>query len=188
MTVFRQQLLAGTAVVLAGAGDGVRDALLELGARIELLDCPSPPNDAEDQIGDWARSRSPLDAVIYDAAPAFGGGGQAGLRAAPARGWDAIREVAAGDLIPGGRGGKVVLIAPAPGTGPFAPAARAALENLTRTLSVEWARYRITTTLIAPGSATTPAQLAELTCFLVSPAGDYFSGCRFALGAGETAA
>ncbi len=200
MTVFRQELLAGTAVALAGACDAVRDGLLELGARVEILDGAlprngaedhlgeRPPGGAEDQVGEWARARSPLHAVIYDAAPAFGDGGQAGLRAAPARAWDAIAEVVAGELIPGARGGKVVLIAPRPAAGPFAQAARAALENLTRTLSVEWARYQITTTLIAPGPATTPAQLADLACFLVSPAGDYFSGCRLSLGAGETAA
>ena len=64
----------------------------------------------------------------------------------------------------------------------FAQASRAALENLARTLSVEWARYGITATAITPGAATTDEQLAELVCFLVSPAGDYFSGCRFSLG------
>ncbi len=188
MTVFRQQLLAGTAVVLAGAPDEVRDGMLGLGARVEILEGAARPDRIEDLAGEWARARSPLDAVIYDAAPAFGDGGQAGLRAASARAWEVIREVVAGDLIPRGHGGKVMLIAPPPGAGAFARAARAALDNLARTLSVEWARYRITATTIAPGSATTPAQLAELACFLLSPAGDYFSGCRFALGAVETLA
>jgi NAD(P)-dependent dehydrogenase (short-subunit alcohol dehydrogenase family) len=188
MSVFRPQLLAGTAVVLAGAPDAVRDGLRELGARVEILDGAARPDRAEDSAGEWARARSPLDAVIYDAAPAFGDGGHAGLWAASARAWDAIREVVAGELIPRERGGKVVLIAPPPGAGAFAPAARAALDNLVRTLSVEWARYRITATMIAPASATTPAHVAELACFLLSPGGDYFSGCRFALGAGETLA
>jgi NAD(P)-dependent dehydrogenase (short-subunit alcohol dehydrogenase family) len=188
MTVFRQQLLAGTAVVLAGAPEAVRDRLLELGARVEVLDGATRPDRAEDPAGEWARARSPLDAVIYHAAPAFGDGGQAGLRASSARAWDAVREVVAGELIPRERGGKVVVIAPPPGAGEFAPAACAALDSLVRTLSVEWARYRITATMIAPGSATTPSQLAELACFLLSPAGDYFSGCRLALGAVETLA
>jgi hypothetical protein len=38
---------------------------------------------------------------------------------------------------------------------------------------------------IAPGARTADEQLAELVCFLVSPAGDYFSGCVFELGSGE---
>ena len=88
-------------------------------------------------------------------------------------------------MIPAQRPGKVVLIAPRPDAGAFAQASRAALENLARTLSVEWARYGITATAITPGCATTAEQLAELVCFLVSPAGDYFSGCRFSLGVTE---
>jgi NAD(P)-dependent dehydrogenase (short-subunit alcohol dehydrogenase family) len=92
--------------------------------------------------------------------------------------------VATGTLIPGGAG-KVVLIAPAPAAGSFAAAARAALENLARTLSVEWARYGVTTAAIAPGAGTTEEDLAELVCFLVSRAGEYFSGCAFELAADE---
>jgi NAD(P)-dependent dehydrogenase (short-subunit alcohol dehydrogenase family) len=79
-------------------------------------------------------------------------------------------------------GGKIVMIAPRAGAGDFAEAAAAALENLARTLSVEWARHGITATALAPGAETTDAELAELVSFLVSPAGDYFSGCRFDLG------
>jgi NAD(P)-dependent dehydrogenase (short-subunit alcohol dehydrogenase family) len=186
MTVLRKELLAGKAIVLAGACETTRDGLLELGARVETLD--RAPHAAEDQVGEWARARAPLHAVIYDAGPTFGGGGQDGLRAASAQAWETIREVVNGALIPWERGGTVLLIAPAPGAGAFARAARAALENLARTLSVEWARYGITATTIAPGSATTDEQLAELACFLVSPPGDYFSGCRFSLAGGETAA
>jgi NAD(P)-dependent dehydrogenase (short-subunit alcohol dehydrogenase family) len=183
MTMFRPELLAGRAVALAGAHDPMHEGLLALGARVEVLVRTA----GEREIGEWARARSPLDAVVYDAAPAFGEGGQAGLRAASVQAWDAVSEVVNGALIPGARGGKAVLIAPPPGRA-FAHAARAALENLARTLSVEWARYGITATMIAPGGATSPAQLTELACFLVSPAGDYFSGCRFSLSVGDTAA
>lgn len=35
---------------------------------------------------------------------------------------------------------------------------------------------------IAPGERTGEDELAELVCFLVSPAGEYFSGCLFELG------
>lgn len=72
------------------------------------------------------------------------------------------------------RGGKVVLVASVD-DGPQ----RAALENLARTLSVEWARYGIRPTAILPGSG---EDVAELVAFLASPAGDYYSGCAFTLG------
>jgi NAD(P)-dependent dehydrogenase (short-subunit alcohol dehydrogenase family) len=164
MTVLRPELLAGRTVVVVGDAPVVKSSLSELGARVE---------------GETSES---ADAIVYEAVPAFGDGGEAGLRDATARGWTAIREVATGALIPRARGGKVVVIAPRPGAGAFAGAARAALENLARTLSVEWARYGITATAITPGNATTDDEIAQLVCFLVSPAGDYFSGCRFSLG------
>jgi hypothetical protein len=164
MTVLRPELLGGRTVSLVGDAPAVKSRLTELGARV-----------------DTGGSES-ADAIVYDAAPAFGEGGQAGLRDASARGWSAIREAATGALIPAQRGGKVVVIAPRPAAGAFAGAARAALENLARTLSVEWARYGITASVITPGNATTDDEIAQLVCFLVSPAGDYFSGCRFSLG------
>jgi hypothetical protein len=164
MTVLRPELLAGRTVSLIGEAPAVKSRLTELGARVET------------------ESSESAGAIVYDAGPAFGEGGQAGLRDASARGWTAIREVATGALIPAQRGGKVVVIAPRPDAGAFAGAARAALENLARTLSVEWARYGITATVITPGNATTDDEIAQLVCFLVSPAGDYFSGCRFSLG------
>ena len=70
-----------------------------------------------------------------------------------------------------------MLVAPA-GDAPV----QAALENLARTLSIEWARYGITPTAILPGAATTDDEVAELIAFLASPAGDYYSGCAFSLG------
>jgi NAD(P)-dependent dehydrogenase (short-subunit alcohol dehydrogenase family) len=76
----------------------------------------------------------------------------------------------------------VVLVAPAARAGAFARAAAAALENLARTLSVEWARHGVTAVAVTRGERTTDRELAELVCFLVSVAGDYFSGCRFDLG------
>jgi hypothetical protein len=50
-------------------------------------------------------------------------------------------------------------------------------------VSVEWARFQITAVALTPGATTTDAEVAELVCFLLSPAGGYFSGCRFELGA-----
>jgi NAD(P)-dependent dehydrogenase (short-subunit alcohol dehydrogenase family) len=164
MTVLRERLLEGRTIALdRGAPGAVRQALKRLGATV---DAGVPP-----------------DALVFDAAAAFGEGGLEGLSAALEGAWAAIGEVVAGELIPAGRPGKIVLLAPRPGAGPFAEGARAALENLARTLSVEWARYAVTAVAIAPGEETTVEHVAELICYLLSPAGDYFSGCRFELGA-----
>lgn len=180
--MLREDLLRGRAIALAGgAPDAVREALRRLGARLEILDEDAAAGGEEEQVGEWARARAPLHGLVYDAGDAFGGGGQTALRSALERGWVATREVATGALLPG-EAGKVVLLGPRPDAGAFADAARAALENLARTLSVEWARFGVTATMIAPGASTTDQQLAELVSYLVSPAGEYFSGCRFDLG------
>ena len=68
--------------------------------------------------------------------------------------------------------------------GACAGALGAALENLARTLSVEWARYGIRTTAVLPGDGASDEELATLVAYLASPAGDYFSGCAFTPGAG----
>jgi NAD(P)-dependent dehydrogenase (short-subunit alcohol dehydrogenase family) len=184
MTVLRDELLAGRAIALAGGVcDGVRDALAGLGARVEVVPGEDQLAGDEEQIGAWARAHAPLDALVYDAGSTFGAGGEAALAAAIEAGWVATREVATGALIPAEAPGKVLLIGPRPNAWAFADAVRAALENLARTLSVEWARYGVTTAMIAPGDATSDEELAELVCFLVSPAGDYLSGCRLELGA-----
>ncbi len=54
---------------------------------------------------------------------------------------------------------------------------RAGLENLARTLSIEWSRYHVTTVAVAPGAGTPAGEVAALTAYLASPAGAYFSGC-----------
>ncbi len=158
----------------------IGQALTALGARVHELD----PALDEDGARDWAAELAPLHALVFDAAPTFGEGGQRNLGAALEAAWVATRGVATGAMIPPG-GGKVLLLAPRPAGGSFASAARAALENLARTLSVEWARYGVTAVAIAPGARTSDEELAELVCYLVSPAGEYFSGCAFELGQGE---
>ena len=87
-----------------------------------------------------------------------------GVRAALDGAWDAIR---AHMLPPAQTDGLIVLIAPPPG-GAHHAAARAGLENLARTLSIEWARHRIRPVAILPGS---PDAVAELVALLASKAG-----------------
>ncbi len=180
MTVLRHGLLDGRAVALAGGvPPAIRDGLVGLGARVEELDSAL---ESEERATEWAAGAAPLHALVHDTAPAFAGGGQDPLRDCLEQAWVAVRGVATGALIPAGAG-KVVLIAPRPDAGSFASGARAALENLARTLSVEWARYGIGTVAIAPGARTGDDELAELVCFLVSPAGEYLTGCVLSLGA-----
>ena len=184
MSALRQNLLDGRAIALAGGvPEAVALALAGLGARVEAVPLNEGLGEDEERVGEWARARTPFDAVVYDARDAFGDGGEEALTRALELAWLAVREVATGALIPAADGtGKVLLVGPAPDAGPFAEAARAALENLARTLSIEWARYGVTAAMIAPGAATTEDQLAELVCFLVSEAGGYVSGCRLELG------
>ncbi len=177
MTVLRPDLLRSRTVALVGGvGSEIGEALGSLGAAIV--------NAEGAEVSEaWARDCESLDVLVYDAARAFGTGGAEGLRVALEQAWEAIHAVAAGALIPGERAGKIVLIGPRLDSGPHAQAARAGLENLARTLSVEWARYRITVTMLAPGVATSDEQLATLVAFLASVGGDYFTGCRLELGA-----
>lgn len=180
MTVLRRGLLTGRTVAFAGGPPAaIGGALTDLGARVLELD----PGLDEDGAREWAATAAPLNALLYDAGPEFADGGPGALRVSTEAAWVATRAVATGALIPAGAG-KVLLLAPRPGAGEFAVAARAALENLARTLSVEWARYGVTAAAIAPGERTGDHELAELVCFLVSEAGEYFSGCLFELASG----
>ncbi len=96
-----------------------------------------------------------------------------GVRSALDGAWDAVR---ATRLPPGP--GLIVLLAPPPGDA-HAVAARAGLENLTRTLSTEWARHGIRAVAVLQGGDETAT--AELVAYLASPAGAYFSGCAITL-------
>jgi citronellol/citronellal dehydrogenase len=125
--------------------------------------------------------------------------------------WLVTHAVATRAMIPDGRGGKVVNVTLSPHHGlpgmAHSSAARAAVENLTRVLSIEWARYGIRLTAIAAGhfatdtlrtkypkpvvdgvAGTVPLgrlgseeEFAWLVAFLASPAGDYFSGAILTL-------
>ncbi len=120
--------------------------------------------------------------------------------------WLMSHAVATKSMIPSGRGGKIVHVTLSPHNGlpgmAHSSAARAAVENLTRVLSIEWARFGITLTALAAGhfatetlrtkypkvvvesvASTVPLgrlgteeEFAWLVAFVASPGGDYMSG------------
>jgi NAD(P)-dependent dehydrogenase (short-subunit alcohol dehydrogenase family) len=180
--LLQANLLRGRTVALAG---GVRAALraelTRVGARLVPLDGGVDGDELD--AAAWAAAHAPVHALVYDATASFADGGAGALRASVDGGWSDVHAVATAAFIPSGRGAAIVLVAPRERDGEYASAVRAALENMSRTLSVEWARFGITTTVITPGAGTTDEEIATLVAFLVAPAGGYFSGCRFELGA-----
>jgi NAD(P)-dependent dehydrogenase (short-subunit alcohol dehydrogenase family) len=176
----RSGLLAGRRLALAGEGPALSERLQGLGAGVEAMDGPS--SDDEEQAAAWVADRGTLDALVYDAREAFGTGGHEGLRVALDGAWITARAVSTGALIPAEGGGRLVFVAPSADAGPLAEAARAGLESLARTVSVEWARHTVTAVAVCPGADTTEDEVADLVAFLLSAAGGYFSGCRFDLG------
>jgi len=187
-SALRPDVLSAVTVLLAGGEPAaIAGHLGALGARTALLQVPGL-ND-EDAVR-AAVDAAPLpDVLVMDAAATFAaaGAGHDGLRSCVDETWNAVRAVAdrrwinRGDAGAGSRG-KVVLLAPAPGAGLHAGPARAALENVARTLSTEWARYAITSVAVLPGDNTDPHEVHELVAFVASPAGDYLTGCAFTLG------
>ena len=168
--MFKAELLAGTAIVLAGAGElgsAVRERSAALGAAVSER--------AVDPAGEEVPFAGTADVLVFD------GSEVEGMQAVLDGAWLAIRPVATAAMIERG-GGRIVLLAPRPRS-PEAEAARAGLENLARTLSVEWARFHVRPVAILPGATTSSAEVAELVAFLASPAGEYYSGCAFTLGA-----
>jgi len=168
--ILRDGVLAGTAVVIAGVGElgaAVRSRATELGATVSER--------AVDPSGEEAGFEGEADVLVFD------GSEIAGLQAVLDGAWLAVRPVATAAMIERG-GGLIVLLAPRPG-GAVEEAARSGLENLARTLSVEWARFSVRPVAVLPGDATSSAEVAELVAFLASAAGAYYSGCAFTMGA-----
>ncbi len=132
-----------------------------------------------------------VDRLVVDGAALFATAGVVGERGDGARNalrnclhgaWEATRAVANAAFIDSGRPGRVVYLAPTSASDPsreatHTDAARAGLENLARTLSIEWARYAVTLVTIAAGERTSAGEVAAVTAFLASPAGAYYSGC-----------
>ena len=125
--------------------------------------------------------------------------------------WLMTHAVATKAMMPEERGGKIVNVTLSPHHGlpgmAHSSAARAAVENLTRVLSIEWARFGIRLTAVAAGPMATETlrtkypkpvvegvagtvplgrlgteeEFAWLVAYLASPAGDYFSGAVLTL-------
>jgi NAD(P)-dependent dehydrogenase (short-subunit alcohol dehydrogenase family) len=186
-------------VPAAGAlAEAVGEACTNLGAQVLGISAlsdqdgisPAGEQAVEERIRMLLEPFGAIDAAIIDAAGMFAAASSPGqgdtpelaaaraaLSCALAGSWNVTRAVANLAFMAGDHGGRVVLLAPAPGAGLHADAARAGLENLARTLSTEWARHRITAVAVAPGDATEPAVVATVAAFLASTAGAYFSGC-----------
>jgi citronellol/citronellal dehydrogenase len=128
--------------------------------------------------------------------------------------WNMTHAAATQAFIPQ-NGGKVVSVTLSPHNGMpgmvHSGAARAAVENMMRTLSVEWSRYGIRLCAIAPGQFDTevfrtkyppavvetvpktiplgrlgrPEEMAWLIAYLASPAGDFFSGAVLTIDGGR---
>ena len=201
--LLRAGVLEGTSVLIAGAEATVSGAhslgavsaaaCAELGASVSVCSfTQDDPSDVEDstveQAVDSALAESgAVRLLVIDGAHLFAAAAtapepgsehrSAALRDCLDVTWSATRAVVNGAFLPGGDGGRIIYLAPAPSAGDHAHAARAGLENLARTLSVEWARHSITVVAITPGETTAPAEVAALVAYLASPAGAYFSGC-----------
>jgi NAD(P)-dependent dehydrogenase (short-subunit alcohol dehydrogenase family) len=178
MELLRPGVLGGVRIVLAGTGPlsaAVGSRATALGAAVERF--------AVDPSGDEPEGVERADVLVWDGDGALAGAaGVDGVRAALDGAWLAIRPVANRAWIEpeGAEGGRILLLAPRPGDA-HAEAARAGLENLARTLSVEWARFGIRPVALLPGAASAAGEVAELAAYLASPAGAYYSGCAFTL-------
>jgi len=170
-------------------GVAVRVACAQLGASVcgcQL--CPDRSSDVEALAIEQAIERELIDAacldvLVVDGASVFAHAAGAGRGSADARealracleaSWKVTRAVGNRAFLPNGQGGRIVYLAPSAEAASYADAACAGMENLARTLSIEWARHGITTVAIAPG---TVSEVAALTAYLASAAGAYFSGC-----------
>lgn len=162
--ILRPGLLTGLVVA---APEPWATALTGLGAATVA---PPPAAAGDEELAAWAAAVPPVDVVV--------GGADLAVPVEEALDavWLRLRAVAMAHWVDRDRDGAVLLVAP--GSTPL----RAALENLARTLSIEWARYGIRTTTILPGARTTAGEIAATLAFLASPAAAYWSGCVVELG------
>lgn len=168
-------------------GRAVGEECTQLGARVHTC-APDVANEAivDQTVAAAVAVTGSLDLLVVDGAGLFahgladGGGARAALRTCLDAAWNVTRAVVNLAFLPAAQSSsnrRIVYLAPVAADGEHADAARAGLENLGRTLSIEWARHGITPVTIAPGETTTAGEVAALTAYLASPAGAYFSGC-----------
>jgi hypothetical protein len=183
-SLLRPALLQGVSLLVAtpsglpassaSPGVAVAQGFSELGARV----CACLP-DGQDEaaIDREVLAAADIDMLVVDGAGLFAHDASGALRTCLDSTWNVTRAVVNHAFLPAQRGGRIVYLAPRLNAGEHAQAARAGLENLARTLSVEWARHHINVVTIAPGSSTDAEEVVALVAYLASPAGAYFSGC-----------
>lgn len=110
-------------------------------------------------------------------AVAVAGGAVTAARAALDGTWSTVHEVATVRwLVQDAPGAELVLLAPRPDAREHARALAATLENLARSLAVEWARFGVRARAVLPGAGTTDAEIGALVALPASAGGDCFSG------------
>jgi citronellol/citronellal dehydrogenase len=196
--------LAGLGATVVGCGrrteplEGMVREVSDRGGRAEFEPFDIRDDEAVDGFMDGVLERhGRIDVLVNNA----GGQFLSPAEATTPKGFRTVIE-----LNPQG-GGKVVSITVSPHMGfpgmAHTGAARAAVENMMRTLSVEWARFGVRLVAVAVGQFDTetlrtkyPKEIVEnvagtvplgrlgteeemawLMAFLASPAGDFFSGC-----------
>jgi NAD(P)-dependent dehydrogenase (short-subunit alcohol dehydrogenase family) len=184
-TLLRAGLLEGVSIVCAGARGARSQFALEaeracggLGADVRAW-APA----GEHAAGGAGEETPELDVLCVDAAGAFGAASpdaREALDRCLELAWEATRALVAekvAERARAARARRIIYIAPASSAGLHAQAACAGLENLARTLSIEWARFAVSTVAIAPGADTSAAEIGALVAYLSSAAAGYFSGC-----------
>jgi NAD(P)-dependent dehydrogenase (short-subunit alcohol dehydrogenase family) len=187
LTAARTCAVLGGRVVLTAPGRGAHGSAAGELARAVVAD-PGDEAELERALGGIRAREGALHVLVNDATEATGGRGPMEAFAAGAdRAWLATRAAARAAMIPTPErgepaGGLIVNLAPRPGAGAGAAVVRAALENMARTLSIEWARFGIRPVTILPGPHATDEDVATLVAYLTCPAGAYYSGCVLTVG------
>src|SRR4051812_19429653 len=206
----------GAQVVVAGRRREPLDETAALceGGRCQAVVCDIREEDqVERMVDEVLESHGRVDTLVNNA----GGQYMTPAEDISPKGWDTVvrlnltgtwlvtHAVATRSMIPGD-GGKVLNVTLSPHQGlpamAHSSAARAAVENLTRVLSIEWARFNIKLTALAAGHFATdtlmtkypkpvvegvagtvplqrlgePEEFAWMVAYVASPAGDYLSG------------